>query len=322
MTLILAGLSAPNSLVLSDRRLSGRGGRQDDEYNKMNVLFTADAKAVIAFTGLARWKDFDTSEFISNTLVDNAEPDRQLEPMRDRLVSALEDRLRSLRLPRADKRLSVVVTGYRYVEDDPSLDYYTAEGVLWRISNFESGDSHQPEAQDSFEIEEIPPRKVDTKQPYGFIASGTTSGLVRAQVEKLELLLHERRPAKALATKALEVGIEAAKSPASDSRVGTSWSAAVIPIDPMASIWIQYYADSPRTQHFNPNLIDASAGEQPVLALNGMMVETRSPHAHGFPGTARNAPCPCGSGMKYKRCHGDPSRSEGGAYFNRLLMED
>jgi preprotein translocase subunit SecA len=25
-----------------------------------------------------------------------------------------------------------------------------------------------------------------------------------------------------------------------------------------------------------------------------------------FAGTARNAPCPCGSGRKYKRCHGDP----------------
>lgn len=23
-----------------------------------------------------------------------------------------------------------------------------------------------------------------------------------------------------------------------------------------------------------------------------------------YPGTARNAPCPCGSGKKYKRCHG------------------
>jgi preprotein translocase subunit SecA len=23
-----------------------------------------------------------------------------------------------------------------------------------------------------------------------------------------------------------------------------------------------------------------------------------------FPGTAKNAPCPCGSGKKYKACHG------------------
>jgi preprotein translocase subunit SecA len=28
----------------------------------------------------------------------------------------------------------------------------------------------------------------------------------------------------------------------------------------------------------------------------------------GYSGTARNAPCPCGSGRKYKRCHGDPAR--------------
>jgi len=27
---------------------------------------------------------------------------------------------------------------------------------------------------------------------------------------------------------------------------------------------------------------------------------------------ARNAPCPCGSGRKYKRCHGDPARRNGG----------
>jgi preprotein translocase subunit SecA len=28
-----------------------------------------------------------------------------------------------------------------------------------------------------------------------------------------------------------------------------------------------------------------------------------------YAGTPRNAPCPCGSGRKYKRCHGDPSRT-------------
>ncbi|MDT5246066.1 MAG: preprotein translocase subunit SecA, partial [Mycobacterium sp.] len=25
-----------------------------------------------------------------------------------------------------------------------------------------------------------------------------------------------------------------------------------------------------------------------------------------YAGTPRNAACPCGSGKKYKRCHGDP----------------
>ena len=27
-----------------------------------------------------------------------------------------------------------------------------------------------------------------------------------------------------------------------------------------------------------------------------------------YAGVSRNEPCPCGSGRKFKRCHGDPAR--------------
>jgi preprotein translocase subunit SecA len=33
---------------------------------------------------------------------------------------------------------------------------------------------------------------------------------------------------------------------------------------------------------------------------------TRTANNSGENTTTRNAPCPCGSGKKYKRCHGDP----------------
>ncbi|WP_150239102.1 preprotein translocase subunit SecA [Nocardiopsis quinghaiensis] len=36
-------------------------------------------------------------------------------------------------------------------------------------------------------------------------------------------------------------------------------------------------------------------------------VERHSETADEYAGTARNAPCPCGSGRKYKKCHGDPA---------------
>jgi preprotein translocase subunit SecA len=36
-------------------------------------------------------------------------------------------------------------------------------------------------------------------------------------------------------------------------------------------------------------------------------VERHSETADEYSGTARNAPCPCGSGKKYKKCHGDPA---------------
>lgn len=322
MTLVLAGLAAPCSLVLSDRRLSMSGSEPDDEYNKMTVLFTADAKVVIAFTGLAKWRDFDTCDFIGATLVHTADSERTLVLMRDRLIDALQDRLRQLPLKPQDKRLSIVVTGFEYAEDDPTSEYMHATGVLWRISNFQHEQSISDAANSTFEIEDIAPRMTDSSHAYAFLTAGTTVGLIPEQVAKLEALLEERRPPHALAAKALEIGAEAARSPKSNQAIGSSWSVAAIPLEPGAPIWVQYYADSPRIQHFNPNFIDASAGEQPVIAINNMMIETRQPHALAFPGTPRNAPCPCGSDRKYKRCHGKASAARGGAYFNRLLIED
>jgi preprotein translocase subunit SecA len=34
--------------------------------------------------------------------------------------------------------------------------------------------------------------------------------------------------------------------------------------------------------------------------------DTADPGALEYVGTPRNVACPCGSGKKYKRCHGDP----------------
>jgi hypothetical protein len=87
-------------------------------------------------------------------------------------------------------------------------------------------------------------------------------------------------------------------------------------------VWVQYHASSAELQDFGTTLVDASAGEQPVIALSNLMAETKDPHSYGFPGTARNAPCPCGSGGKYKRCQGHPSAAKGGWFLNRLLHEN
>ncbi len=48
----------------------------------------------------------------------------------------------------------------------------------------------------------------------------------------------------------------------------------------------------------------------PTLDGGGAAVSSDpAPAAGEFAGTPRNAPCPCGSGKKYKKCHGAPGRS-------------
>jgi preprotein translocase subunit SecA len=45
--------------------------------------------------------------------------------------------------------------------------------------------------------------------------------------------------------------------------------------------------------------------EKPALILNGAEENSSSPHASKEgPKIGRNDPCPCGSGKKYKNCHG------------------
>jgi preprotein translocase subunit SecA len=61
--------------------------------------------------------------------------------------------------------------------------------------------------------------------------------------------------------------------------------------------------------------VDGEAG------LNGVEVREEVPdtgsseptEANPFPGASLNAPCPCGSGKKYKRCHGAARRGAGAA---------
>jgi hypothetical protein len=321
MTLVIAGVAAPFGLVLCDRRLSNEGTPVDDEYNKVTALFTADAKGVFAFTGLARYEDFDTAKAISDALVDHADPEREFLPMRERLVAEVTDRVRRLPLPRQRKLLSIVFAGYMYEGDPLDTDFVKATAVLCRISNFQRGGASYPEAADEFWVDEAAPRAVESTAPYLWAIAGTTQGLPHDQIHKLERLLHEQRPPRAVASKALDVGLEAAKSPKSGGAIGTSWSSAVVLSPPLDPVWVQYHASTTGISDFGTTLVDASAGDQPVIALSNLTIETKEPHSYGFPGTPRNAPCPCGSGAKYKRCHGQPSAAKGGWFLNRLSQD-
>ena len=54
-----------------------------------------------------------------------------------------------------------------------------------------------------------------------------------------------------------------------------------------------------------PAPISHAEGKVPV-SKRPKSEELKTPWADGrtFPGTGKNAPCPCGSGRKYKMCHG------------------
>lgn len=65
----------------------------------------------------------------------------------------------------------------------------------------------------------------------------------------------------------------------------------------------------PRSAVTEPAQLDPQQIEQVISETIGRLHPTPAPEQHRRAGRApvRNAPCPCGSGVKYKRCHGAPS---------------
>ena len=65
--------------------------------------------------------------------------------------------------------------------------------------------------------------------------------------------------------------------------------------------------DQPRQQplQYSAPTLDGSAG-----ASGEAVAATATPEGDEFAGTPRNAPCPCGSGMSFKKCHGAPGRRQ------------
>jgi preprotein translocase subunit SecA len=61
-------------------------------------------------------------------------------------------------------------------------------------------------------------------------------------------------------------------------------------------------SSQPQRLTYTAPTVDGDPDDQQV-ATHSTVVSDQSEYA----GTPRNAPCPCGSGRKYKRCHGDPS---------------
>ena len=70
MTLLIALGNDRYSILVADRRITIGGKVEEDEFNKITILFCDDARLAIAFTGLARVGDFRTNDWIRNELWD------------------------------------------------------------------------------------------------------------------------------------------------------------------------------------------------------------------------------------------------------------
>lgn len=314
MTLILTLGNRQQIIQLSDRRLTWNGKLVDDESNKAIILRSVDARLVIGFTGLARASSFETERWLIETLTNAGHPDYKaetyIEHLKEKATNAFQTFPAIRRLPARDRRLTIMCTGYLYKEEgtSPLMVYAT----LTNYQDFSSG-KDDLEAWDYFKVF-YGMEKPEVEGYCDYVQRvGAWQVMTEADEKTLRQMLAEGKPAKAILGKGVDLMIEMADRPKAKGVIGKQISSVILPSDPSMPATPNYHSDVAKGTIYQPSLIIAQGDKAPTIAMRNVRLfigeEGSNNPALVVPKARPNQPCPCGSGKKYKKCHGEHARS-------------
>lgn len=311
MTLIIAAGHERDMVLVADRRLTVNARVQEEESNKTATLMCRDGRVAVAFTGLARADRirFQTRPWLLEALADSARGFYTLEATMHGLAQAATVRINRLPIGDREKRLTIVAAGYLCEED-------VALPRLWFLSNWEEPWRERPLPRlGDFKAYFYPPAGTDAAvtlpvMACGAVPFGASARALDSRMQELADMVGARRPGIALANKATGVLQEFAASDESKGLVGESCMSTVISRDPTRPITGQYHSRQITNKMYGPDHVEARGGDFGVHIMSDLELTLfdadKKPIKLGTPRVPRNHPCPCGSGRKYKRCHGRP----------------
>jgi SEC-C motif len=305
MTMILALGNRDHISQLADRRSTSAGRIVSEEEGKAGALICADARMLFGLTGLARTAGFETRRWLLDAFYESSPGDGAIWNTLQRFKDRASEDFGSIPSVRAlspvQRRLSILFTGYLFTRDPPLLGSAI-------VSNFMDPKVGKVDAvaADHFSLfyttEKTAPR---SENPTYVQRVGAHRAMNRADEEALRRLLADRRPARAVTGKATEIMLAMADRDAARGTIGKQITWLTITPERDAPVQAGYYSNVPTRVVYTPLLIVLD-GEQRVAFDMGTAVLSgggdNAPLA--VPRVSRNAPCPCNSGRKYKRCHG------------------
>jgi hypothetical protein len=304
MTLLLGFANSQQVALSGDRRFTNWDGSGFSDENVKVASFTClDARLAFGFAGIAKVPGgFETAEWSLQTLLETAKPDYRVGPTLHRFTQAATQQWAKFSMDRQFLRTTFLFIGYYYGQNPP-------QACVWHISNCETEGSGPSElASDTFVlnsfVENIPPRGPWT----AVLATGDPRGLdYRGADNDLREMLSLNKPVAALVQKAVSLIRDAALNPRSGGRVGAQISTVIIPRDPVKPIQNTYDTAVNSNALFIPNHVVALPDRGFAMRNSVLQVSSESDPAFPLlvPRIGRNSPCPCGSGKKYKRCHGN-----------------
>lgn len=276
---------------VTDRRLSSGHAIVTDEYEKCFALKMPGFNLSVAFAGLARVGSFSMHSWLLDTVCNLGE----LHNTPLEMIEALQERLNQLyrgqrfkNIDPGSKVLVISIVGFNLTSPRRS-------GVAGQIYNDSSGTfSFLPTSL-----------KADAPIDWTWVGAFGSGGRATLNRENdiRELLRKDVGPTPV--RQLLESIVrQSADAKTTAGTVGKQLDTIVLFSDPSAPVLSGGYSNVVQPHVRMPSLVDV--GSQCAIAMTGFRVEPVEEHTPplSIPKVRRNAPCPCGSGKKYKKCHG------------------
>lgn len=287
MTLLVALANPEVAVLIADRRISNLGRVIEDEYNKVTVLFCADARMAVAFTGVATLQDFDASIWIAQTLHSIANENSTVHEVIEGFRERLSRKFRAL--SGLDLRFTVLFCGFVYWDPNP-------EPRIFVVSNFELGDH---------EITTFTLRSLGSSEGKLLEFAGSTAGISDLTKSRLLSLLDHGVTGSDLVRFSVKHIQKSAASQLSHGTIGQQCNAAIIQSTVNTPITSTYHTARNASFAYGPNVVVAGG-------LISLGTEVMADSVLAGPDIRKRDPCWCESGLLFKHCH---LKKYGGVYL-------
>ena len=306
MTLVLALANSRYAVQLSDRRLSWGGTPVTEQANKATIVVCANARLALGMAGIAHVGAFNTDDWIINTLSDYTgsrfDGGSIFQWFSERVTEEFARNPDLLSLTPSQRRLSVMLTGYLGAGSSALL----ANAL---VTNYQDAETlrDSADAWDKFRTY-FSVQKEGSANPTLIQRIGAWQAMKDEDELPLRALLEADPPPPTLVGAGVGYIRSIADRPAAGGTIGKSVSSIVISRDGAQPIAEMHYHEG----------VDAITSVNYVLLLPDQRfaakqmeirrVDAKVGEKSFIPKVGRNKPCPCGTGKKYKKCHGDPTR--------------
>ncbi len=306
MTIVIALGNEDQFIQLSDRRLSMAGAVLSDEADKAATFHCVNGRFALGFSGVAQAGGVRTREWLLEQLLQCAPPDYSAFEILGRLETSLSREFSSNRwlaqFPPEWLRLSVMFSGYLFHHDPPLL----ASAIITNFQDFQSGADNAepwPHFKTTYWSERRP-----SDGPLSYVQRiGMWPAMAEADEGALRDMLDQRLPASAIVEKGVELIRDLADRPQARGAIGKQVSSITLPRDPREVATSDYHTETPSTEMFLPSVVVAVSKNE-CFAAKDLTISMSDASGRAtpvaVPRVAGNTPCPCGSGRKYKNCHG------------------